>query len=145
MAQTDNAQSIIAHPDRLIVLFDGSCNLCNSSVHFIIDRDPGKNFYFAPLQGKIGRQLQRECDLDIGQLDSIILFEATRVYTRSTAVLRIARRLAFPWCLAVALRILPAGIRDYLYDLLARNRYRWFGQRESCRMPTPESRERFLE
>ena len=145
MTTTADVQSPIHHPDHMIVLFDGVCKLCNASVDFIIDHDPGGRFHFAALQGKTGQQLQREYRLEIDQLDSVVLVEGTAAYTRSTAALRIARRLAFPWFVAAILLILPTGIRDFFYKLVARNRYRWFGRRESCRMPTAELRGRFLE
>lgn len=131
--------------DHPIILFDGVCNLCNSSVDFVIDRDPEARFRFASLQGEIGRGLLRQHDVAPEAMDSVVLIEEGRVHTRSTAALRIARRLPFPWPLFSIFFILPALLRDFFYDLIARNRYRWFGRRESCRMPTPELQTRFLD
>jgi predicted DCC family thiol-disulfide oxidoreductase YuxK len=127
------------HP---VVLFDGVCNLCNGSVVFIIRRDPRGVFRFAPLQSPAAAALLGE---RVGALpDSLVLIENGRVYTQSTAVLRVARRLRQPWPLVSALIVLPAPLRDWLYAWIARNRYRWFGRREVCMVPTPELQARFL-
>ena len=127
------------HP---VVLFDGVCNLCNGSVVFIIRRDPRGVFRFAPLQSPAAASLLGE---RAGTLpDSLVLVENGRLYTRSDAVLRIVRRLRQPWPLASALVELPAPLRDWLYAWVARNRYRWFGKRDVCMVPTPELQARFL-
>ncbi len=133
------------HTEPVVVLFDGVCNLCNAAVRFIIDRDPAGRFQFAPLQSAAGQELLSRHGLDAEQLQTIVLVEDGRAYTRSTAALRIARRLRAPWSLLYGLIALPAPLRDWAYDLVGRNRYRWFGRRESCRIPTPEERARFLE
>lgn len=127
-----------------VVLFDGVCNLCNGSVQFIVRRDPYGYFRFASLQSEPGRSLLREHGLDPADLFSVILVEDGKVYARSDAALRIARRLSGVWRAAGALRVLPRSLRDRVYDLVARNRYRWFGRRDACMVPTPELRERFL-
>ena len=127
-----------------IVLFDGVCNLCNGAVDFIIDRDPQARFRFAALQSEAARPLLERCGLPAEFLGNIVLVEDGACYLRSTAALRIARRLATPWPLLYALVLVPRPLRDALYDWLARNRYRWFGKRESCRMPPPELEARFL-
>lgn len=129
------------HP---VVLFDGVCNLCNSAVNFIIDRDPGAAFRFAPLQSEPGRTLTTRCSVDLAATDSLILVEGDRYYVRSTAALRIARRLTGAWPLCYGFILVPRPLRDWAYDWIARNRYRWFGKRETCRLPTPEDRARFL-
>jgi predicted DCC family thiol-disulfide oxidoreductase YuxK len=126
------------------VLFDGVCNLCNGSVLFVIDRDPSAHFHFAALQSDAGRALLRQHGYAGADLSSIVLVDGGRLYTRSTAALRIARRLAWPWRLLYALIVVPRPLRDAVYDLVARNRYRWFGREEACRVPTPELRGRFL-
>jgi len=120
--------------DRPVVLFDGVCNLCNGVVRFIIARDPSARFRFAPLP-----------PADAGATDSIVLVEAGKKYTRSTAALRIARGLRFPWPLLYALMLAPRPLRDLVYDWVARHRYGWFGKRAACMVPTPEVRSRFLE
>lgn len=128
------------------VLFDGVCNLCNSSIQFVIRRDPAPaTFRFAALQSEAGRRLQREHGLDEHALDTVVLIEDGSAFVRSSAALRIARRLGFPWSLASALLIVPRPIRDAVYGWISRNRYRWFGQRDACMVPTPELRSRFLD
>jgi len=127
-----------------VVLFDGVCNLCNGSIQFIVRRDPNGYFRFASLQSEYGRALLREHGLDEADLFSVILVEDGKAYARSDAALRIARRLAGGWKAAGALRVVPRALRDRVYDLVARNRYRWFGRRDTCMIPTPELRERFL-
>jgi predicted DCC family thiol-disulfide oxidoreductase YuxK len=132
--------------DRAYVLFDGVCNLCDASVLFIIDRDPAGHFAFAPLQSAEAEQLLAERgEAGAGAaLSSLLLVEGERVYRRSTAALRIARRLSGAWPLLYAFVVVPRPVRDAVYDWVARNRYRWFGRQEACRIPTPELRGRFL-
>jgi predicted DCC family thiol-disulfide oxidoreductase YuxK len=127
-----------------IVLFDGVCNLCSGSVQFILKRDPEARFRFASLQSEAGQTIQAEHGLDPGVLSSVLLLEDDRLYRESDAALRIVRHLPGAWKLLTALKIVPRPIRDGLYRLLARNRYRWFGKAETCWLPTPELRGRFL-
>jgi predicted DCC family thiol-disulfide oxidoreductase YuxK len=127
-----------------VILFDGVCNFCDASVHWIIRRDPGGRFRFAPLQSPASARLQRDHGLDPTALDTLVLVEGGRPYTKSGAALRILRQMPFPWPLAVALIAVPAPLRDLAYDFFARRRYRWFGMKDSCMVPTPEVRERFL-
>lgn len=127
-----------------IVLFDGVCNFCNNSVNFIIERDPDNFFKFAPLQSETGQMLLRKFGIDHAEIDSVILIENERAYTYSTAALRIARRLSGFWSWFYGLVFVPAPIRDFFYRLFARNRYRLFGKKDACMMPTPEVRQRFL-
>ena len=128
------------------VLFDGVCNLCNASVQYIIDRDPSAVFRFASLQSEAGRRVLEAVGaaLPEGDPESVLLVEDGRLYERSDAALRIARRLTGPVRLAAAFLLVPHVLRDPLYRFVARNRYRWFGKSESCRLPTPELRGRFL-
>lgn len=126
-----------------IVLFDGVCNLCNGAVRFIIDRDPAGRFRFASLQSSAARAVLGASAVEDPLPDSIVLVASGRVTTRSTAILRIARGLKFPWPLLYAFIVIPRRLRDAVYDVVARNRYRWFGRREVCMVPTPELRERF--
>lgn len=128
-----------------IILFDGVCNLCNGSVNFVIDRDPDRWFRFAPLQSRAARLLLERCGHMNHGLDSIVLIEDGKCYTKSTAALRIARKLAMPWKLMYAFIVVPRVLRDAVYDLVASNRYRWFGKRDECRVPTPELKSLFLE
>ncbi|PIQ26386.1 hypothetical protein COW36_14615 [bacterium (Candidatus Blackallbacteria) CG17_big_fil_post_rev_8_21_14_2_50_48_46] len=125
------------------VLFDGVCNLCNASVQFIIDRDPKAKFHFASLQSEVGQELLKAHKLPTEGFSSLVLLENDLVYIRSTGALRIARQLQYLRWMGLFL-VIPAFIRDSVYDFIARNRYRWFGKQESCRIPTPELKSRFL-
>jgi predicted DCC family thiol-disulfide oxidoreductase YuxK len=127
-----------------VVLFDGVCNLCNASVNFIIDRDPAGHFKFAALQSEAASGMLAPCGPSGEALSSVVLLEEGRCYERSAAALRIARRLSGAWPLLYAFVVVPRPLRDAVYDWVARNRYRWFGKRDACRLPTPELRARFL-
>ncbi len=127
-----------------IILFDGVCNFCNGSVNFIIERDAENYFKFAPLQSEIGEKLVNEYGIDKNAVDSVILIENGKAYTRTTAVLRIAQKLGGAWRLFYGFIIVPEFIRDYFYKLFAAYRYKIFGKTEACMMPTPELRARFL-
>lgn len=127
-----------------VMLFDGVCNFCNRSVRFVMRHDRRDYFRFAALQSEAGERLQHEYGFDATQLDTFILIENGRAYERSTAALRLMRRLAFPYSLAGYLTIVPRPIRDFFYDQFARRRYRWFGRRDTCMVPTEKQRARFL-
>jgi predicted DCC family thiol-disulfide oxidoreductase YuxK len=127
-----------------IILFDGVCNFCNGSVNFIIERDPQKYFKFAPLQSEIGEKLLKEKGVDKIETDSVVLIEDEKVYTHTTAALRIARRLSGSWSWFYGFIVVPPFIRDVFYKLFAKYRYQMFGKQEVCMLPTPEMRERFL-
>jgi predicted DCC family thiol-disulfide oxidoreductase YuxK len=128
---------------RPVILFDGVCNLCHGSVRFIIDRDPHARFAFASLQSDVGRALLAEHGA-AADLGSVVLVEDGVCHHRSTAALRIARRLSGAWPLLYALIVVPRPVRDAVYGWVARNRYRWFGRTDACRIPTPEHAHRFL-
>jgi len=127
-----------------LVLFDGGCNVCNASVTFIIDHDPAGRFQFASLQSAVGQEVLRKIGRPAVGFDSVILVENGHCYEKSDAALRIARHLR-GWGWAWVFRFVPKFLRNLPYDLVARNRYRWFGHRETCRVPTAAERERFLE
>ena len=131
-----------SHP---VVLFDGVCNLCNSSVQFIIRRDKKDRFRFAPLQGTTGQALLQKHGLPADSFNSFILAEGDKIYTHSTGALRMLKGLGFPWSLAYGFIIVPRFIRDGVYNAVARNRYKWFGKQESCMIPTPELKKKFLD
>lgn len=118
-----------------VILFDGVCNLCNAWVQFVIERDPRARFAFAPLGSDAADRLLRSA-AHRAINDSIILVEKDAIYDQSTAALRIARRLSGAWPLAGLLLAIPKFLRDAVYRLIARNRYRWFGRREVCMVPT---------
>jgi predicted DCC family thiol-disulfide oxidoreductase YuxK len=131
--------------DHALVLFDGVCNLCNGTVNFIIDRDPAGYFRFAPLQSAVAQEHLSGTAAASADLDTIVLIEDGSAYVRSTAALRIARRLTAPWPLLYLFVAVPRPLRDAVYRLVAANRYDWFGKRDECRLPTPGLRERFLD
>ncbi len=128
-----------------IILFDGVCNLCNASVNFIIDRDPGEVFRFASLQSSLGHELLARFGFSTDAYQSVVLVEGDRLFTHSSAALRIAARLPAPWKLLYVFIMVPKPIRDAVYNWISRNRYAWFGKSDTCRIPTPELRSRFLE
>ncbi|AWV32155.1 thiol-disulfide oxidoreductase DCC family protein [Paenibacillus sp. FSL H7-0716] len=130
--------------DKSIVLIDGVCHLCQGVVRFIIPRDPEAKFLFAPLQNEIAAKLMKASGLQPGQLNTVILLENGVYYTESAAVLRIARKLRFPWPAAYVFILVPRPLRNALYRYVAKNRYRWFGRDEQCMLPTPEIKRRFL-
>ena len=129
------------HP---ILLFDGVCNLCNGFVQFVIERDPEAQFKFAALQSEEGQELLQHFGLPQKELFSVILIENEKAYTRSTAALRMTMLLKSPWKIGYAFIILPKFIRDFFYKKIALNRYKWFGEKDSCMIPTPELKSRFL-
>lgn len=130
----------------MIVLFDGVCNLCSASVRFMIARDPKARLRFAAIQSDAGRKLMREHGMPDfeGDPDSIVLVDGDRVYEQSSAALRIARTLTFPWWLLFSWIIVPRFLRDPVYRFIAKRRYEWFGKQETCLVPTPELRARFI-
>lgn len=131
----------MAHP---VIFFDGVCNLCNAAVQFILKRDKAAVFKLAPLQSAAAIQLLADQPVDVAASNSILLLEDGRIYRRSTAALRIAKRLSGAWQLLYVLIIVPAFFRDFIYDLVASNRYRIWGKQDSCMIPAPELQERFL-
>jgi predicted DCC family thiol-disulfide oxidoreductase YuxK len=126
-----------------IVLFDGECHFCDQSVQFIIKRDPNANFKFASLQSDIGRQIIRDYSIPL-HIDSLVLIEDKQFYIKSTAALRICKKLKGVWKIGVFFLLIPTPIRDLVYDLIAKNRYKWFGKKEVCEIPSPEIKKRFL-
>jgi predicted DCC family thiol-disulfide oxidoreductase YuxK len=128
-----------------IILFDGVCNLCNGFVQFVIRYDKKGNFRFASLQSDYAASLPGLEEGVVSELSTVVLQDGDRYYFKSTAALRIARMLGFPFSLAYVFIILPVPLRDAIYDWVARNRYAWFGKRDECWLPTPELKSRFLE
>jgi predicted DCC family thiol-disulfide oxidoreductase YuxK len=126
------------------ILFDGVCNLCNGFVQFVVARDPLARFQFAALQSGAAERLLGPREAHGGWPDSIVLVKDGRIFTRSEAALRILRGLRFPWPLAFAFIVVPRPLRDWIYEIVARHRYRWFGRRDVCMVPTPDLRGRFF-
>ena len=127
-----------------VILFDGVCNFCNGAVNFVIHRDRKGYFRFAALQSAVGEELLDKHRIDKVETDSVVLIEDDKAYLHSSAALRIVRRLPGLWPILYGLIIVPKGIRDWAYRLFAKHRYRLFGRREECMIPTPEIRTRFL-
>ena len=127
-----------------IILFDGVCNFCNGSVNFIIERDKKSYFKFAPLQSAAGQELLDKHGINKAETDSVILIENEKVFTYSTAALRVAKNLDGAWSWFYAFIIVPKPIRDFFYKTFAKHRYKLFGKQDACMMPTPEIRARFL-
>lgn len=130
--------------DHPIVLFDGVCNLCNASVQFIIKRDPRAKFRFASLQSELGKELIQQAGLEEMKTDSVVLLYHNKAYIQSDAALTIAKMLTGFWPVFYLLIIIPKPIRNYFYNLIAQNRYRWFGKKNECMLPSPELKHRFL-
>ena len=130
--------------DKPVILFDGVCNLCTGSVQFILKRDKEKRFLFASLQSRYGQDLLRQFDLPTNTFNSFILYQDGKVLTRSTAALEMFQQLK-GWKWVKIFRIVPKFIRDAVYNLIAKNRYKWFGQKNECWLPTPDLKGRFLD
>lgn len=127
-----------------IIIFDGVCNLCNGSVQFVIKHDKKSLFKFASLQSEAGQSLLQQYLLPTKDYTSFVLIENNRAYTRSSAALRVAKHLSGPISFLYGFIIVPAFIRDAVYNLISKNRYKWFGKKDSCMIPTPQLKERFL-
>ncbi len=126
-----------------VVLFDGYCRLCDRSVQFVLAHDRRRVFRFAPSQSPAAKAFLDRCGLGAAP-GTIVFVERDGWSVRSTAAIRMARRLGVPWSLATAALVIPAPVRDLAYKVIARNRVRWFGQRDTCRLPTPEEAGQFL-
>ena len=128
-----------------LVIFDGVCNLCAHSVKFILDHEAGQTLRFTPLQSPAGARFMRELGLDPGDAKTIVLIADGRPYMRSDAAIRISQYFDGAWKLLGMIRIVPRPIRDWAYDIVARNRYRWFGRFDTCMVPTPQLKARFIQ
>ena len=128
----------------MIILFDGVCNFCNASINFIIDRDSKSIFKFAALQSESGQDILKKYGFKTSNFDSIIVIDENVIYQKSDAALEIARRMDGFWKFFYVLKIIPAFLRNPMYDLIAKNRYRIFGKTDACRIPTPKLKARFL-
>lgn len=133
----------LSTPD--IILFDGVCNLCNSSVNFIIRHDTKGCFRFAAIQSSIGLKLMKQHAINPSLTDSIVLISNNKIYVKSAAALRIAKKLNGLYPLLFVLIALPPFFRNSIYDIIAKNRYKWFGKKEQCMVPTAEIKSKFLD
>ena len=130
---------------KKIILFDGVCNLCNNSVQFVIKRDVNDVFQFAALQSETGKKLLTERNIDTQEVDSIILIEPNiAYYTKSTAALEIGKHLKGVKAISSILLWLPEALRNIVYDFIARNRYKWYGKKDNCMIPSEEIKSKFI-
>lgn len=130
---------------KAVILFDGVCNLCNGSVQFIIKRDVNSQFQFAALQSAYGQGQLNKLNIPANALQSIVLIKKDKYYQRSNAVLEISRMLGGFWSVLYVFKIIPTFFRDWIYNVIANNRYRWFGKQNQCMIPTPALKTRFLD
>ncbi|MEW7291999.1 thiol-disulfide oxidoreductase DCC family protein [Aquimarina sp. 2304DJ70-9] len=131
---------------KKIILFDGVCNLCNSAINFVIKRDKKDIFRYASLQSEVGKKMIAERSIDTSKIDSILLIDpSVAYYHKSTAALQIAKQLSGIYPLLSVFFILPRFLRDWIYDIIAKNRYTWFGKKETCMIPTPELKALFID
>jgi predicted DCC family thiol-disulfide oxidoreductase YuxK len=128
-----------------IILFDGICNLCNASVNFIIKNDKKNRFVFASLQSDVAKEILLQFSEKKLNLNTLIYFENGVLFEKSTAVLKIAKQLRFPWPIFYVFIIIPAFLRDNIYTFIAKNRYKWFGKKATCMIPAPELKSKFLD
>lgn len=131
-------------PTRRVIIFDGVCNLCNGWVDFVMRRDPQARFQFSANQSEAGKEMLHEFGVGTEEVGTIYFIEGDQLYSQSTAVLRLLKALGGVYALGYAAMIIPRAIRDAVYGLIARNRYRFFGQKDTCRIPTSAERSRFL-
>ncbi len=130
---------------KKVILFDGVCNLCNDSVIKVIKNDRKNVFVFSPLQSEIGQKITHQLSINSAKVDSIILYEPNGTYyIKSAAALRVMKEFSGFWKISQIFRILPAAFSDLFYDYIAKNRYKWFGKKDYCMIPTPELEEKFL-
>lgn len=131
--------------DERIILFDGVCNLCNSSVQFVIQHDKEAKFKFASLQSDSGQALLQKFNLPLNQFDSFIYIRGDKALLRSAGALNVLKDIGGAWKLLYGFIIVPRFIRNFVYDYIAKNRYRFFGKRDFCMIPTPDLKQRFLD
>lgn len=132
--------------DKKLILFDGVCNLCNSSVQYVIKNDKKNRFMFTALQSEVGEKIIKHFNIDTQKVDSILLFTPEKgIVSKSTAALKVASKLGFPTNILSVFLIIPPFIGNWIYDFIAKNRYKWYGKKEACMIPTPELKSKFLE
>jgi predicted DCC family thiol-disulfide oxidoreductase YuxK len=131
-------------PTKPIILFDGICNLCNGAVQFVIKHDPAGIFVFASIQSNIGQKLLQTYQLPINNFNSFVLIQNNEAFTKSTAALKVSKQLKGAVKLLYGFIIVPAFIRNAVYNTIAKNRYKWFGKKEACMVPSPSLQSRFL-
>jgi predicted DCC family thiol-disulfide oxidoreductase YuxK len=130
--------------ERPVILFDGVCNFCNNVINFVIKRDKAAEIQYAPLQSAKGQLFAKQYNFSAEELKTFVFIEDGKMYTKSTAALRVCRYLGTLWPAMMAFMIVPKFIRNAVYDLVAKNRYKWFGKKDTCMIPTPDVRNRFI-
>lgn len=128
-----------------VIFFDGVCNLCNSSVRFVLRNNSNQSIKFATVQSELGKRTLTANNMSVDTFDSMLYLEDGKVYLKSTAALKIASQLSFPWKLLQIFYLIPRPIRDWFYEQVAKNRYQWFGRQEMCLVPTDEIKDRFID
>jgi predicted DCC family thiol-disulfide oxidoreductase YuxK len=136
--------SDVKHIPENLVLFDGVCNLCSALVQFVIRHDPAAKFRFAAIQSEIGREIFQSHGLDPADLQTFVFISDGKMHVRSDAAIEVVSRFGGAWRFFTVFRLVPRVARDWIYSVIARNRYRWFGRKDVCMIPTPEIKERFL-
>jgi len=136
-------RALIAGEYGHLLLFDGVCNLCNSYVQFVIERDPKAQFIFAPLQSEVGEEVMKKNDLSTEALSTVMLLKNGRLYTESDVALEVTKELSGLWSVFYVFKIVPGFIRNPIYRWIAKNRYRWFGKKAVCMVPTEALKARF--
>jgi predicted DCC family thiol-disulfide oxidoreductase YuxK len=132
-------------PNKKLILFDGICNLCNASIQYVIKHDKKNVFMFTALQSEAGQQIIKKYNIDTNKVDSVLLYTPKNgIDSKSTAALKIANDLGFPQSIMTVFFIIPPFIRNWVYDYIAKHRYKWYGKKESCMIPSPELKSRFL-
>lgn len=127
-----------------IILFDGVCNFCNSAVNFVLKKNSKNNILFTPMQSEAGQKLLQHYNLPVDDMQSFVFIDEGKVNKQSTAALKVCRHLRGLWPLCYGFIIVPKFIRDGVYNWIAKNRYKWFGMKQSCMIPTPDVKARFL-
>lgn len=135
---------MIIPTDKPLLFFDGVCNLCSNFVQFVIEHDPKGKFRFASLQSEAGQQVLQEMKMSGTKLNTVVLLKNGKTYTHSDVALEMSRDLGGLWSLFYIFKVIPKALRDKIYDFVAANRYKWFGEKDSCWMPTPDLQARFL-
>ncbi len=131
--------------NKKLILFDGVCNLCNYSVQKIIKFDTSDTFVFTSLQSNLGQNILKELNIDSQQIDSIVLYDSDKYYIKSSAILKIVNDFGMLWKWTQIFWLLPKPIRDYLYRIVAKNRYKWFGKKQQCMLPSNDIKAKFID
>jgi predicted DCC family thiol-disulfide oxidoreductase YuxK len=136
--------TVIEIGDKSLLLFDGVCDLCNGAVNFVIERDLNNHFVFASLQSEVGQQIAHKYNLPKGDFNSMVLLKNGKIFLRSNAALEVTKGLTGSWQLLYGFKIIPRFIRDWVYNIVSENRYKWFGRQDQCRMPSVKNQSRFI-